>query len=277
MTVEDPMPPELAASVNKPSAARVYDWYLGGGHHWAVDREFGKKIESILPDVKMYAVENRRFLDRAVRYCLQQGVRQFVDIGSGLPSAGNVHEIAETVAPGEVSVVYVDNEPIAHGHSKLILERGGDTARHRAVQADLLEHENLWQQVLDTGVIDPSKPVALLIVAVLHFVKDTKGPDEHLAFYRDQLPPGSFLVMSHFSNEDVDESGAEAHRNLEDFYENTTNPGQLRGRDEFRRFFGDFEIVEPGITYTPEWRPVGPEEFEGPPASARIIAGVARK
>lgn len=277
MTVEEPLPPELAASVNKPSAARVYDWYLGGGHHWAVDREFGRKIESILPDVKMYAIENRRFLNRAVRYCLRQGIRQFVDIGSGLPSAGNVHEIAEEEVPGEVSVVYVDNEPIAHGYSTMILDRKGDPRRHRALRADLLEHDDLWQQVLDTGVIDPEQPIALLVVAVLHFVKDTHEPYEHLAYYRDQLPAGSMLVLSHFSNEDVDAAGAEAHHALEEFYENTTNPGQLRGRAEFARFFGDFPLVEPGITYTPAWLPDSEDEFDGPPAAARIIAGVARK
>jgi O-methyltransferase involved in polyketide biosynthesis len=275
------LPPQLVESVHRPSAARVYDYLIGGGHHFAVDREFAEaKLKRIIPNIADYAIANRQFLGRAVRHAVRSGYRQFVDIGSGLPSGGNVHEIADREAPGECSVVYVDNEPIAHAYGQLILERKGDPARHRALQGDLLDYRRLWRQVQDTGVIDLDRPVVLLIVAVLHFVKDTAGPDAALAFYRDELPPGSALVLSSMTNEDpANEHEAEALSKLVAFYEETTNPGQLRTRAEFSRFFGDFELVEPGLVYAPAWHPAYSAAvlFGDDPSASRILAGMARK
>lgn len=275
------LPSDLAESVHRPSAARVYDYLIGGGHHFAVDREFAEtKLKRIIPNIADYALANRQFLGRAVRQAVRSGYRQFVDIGSGLPSGGNVHEIADEEAPGECSVIYIDNEPIAHAYGQLILERKGDPRRHRALRADLLDYQRLWRQVQDSGVIDLDRPVVLLIVAVLHFVKDSENPDAALDYYRDQLPPGSALVLSSMTNEDpANEAEAEALRKLVAFYEETTNPGQLRTRAEFGRFFGDFEMLEPGLVYAPAWHPEHGAAvlFRGDPSASRILAGMARK
>lgn len=267
----------LEDSMGNPSVARVYDWYLNGGHHWEVDRQLGKRVESILPDVKMYALENRRFLQRAVAHFARQGVTQFVDIGSGLPSRGNVHEIAEHHLPGQARVVYIDKEPVACAHGTLILEQTGDPTRHQALEANLLEPEQLWQRVLDTGVINPERPIALLIVAVLHFVKDTADPDAAVAYLRDRLPPGSFIALSHFTGDDcVTDEEVQAHNTLVEFYERSSDPGQLRSRDEFTRFFGGLPLIDPGIVYTPQWRPDPSSAAIDRPSAARILAGAAQ-
>jgi O-methyltransferase involved in polyketide biosynthesis len=281
MSEDEPfIPPAIAASLDRPSAARVYDYWLGGSHNYAIDREFSANtIEAILPQIPMYARENRKALQRAVRYALDLGIRQFVDLGCGLPTAGHVHEIADAHSPGEAKVVYVDNEPIAAAHAEqILLAADADPDRHRALHGDLLAARELWPRILATGVIDPAQPVALLLVAVLHFCKDDVHPHEVMDFYRSQLAPGSLLVASHFSSEDIETPEEHAaHEALVDAYERTTNPGQLRSRAEFGAFFGDFEVSEPGIVYTPAWRPDNPRDYEGRPAASRVLFAVARK
>lgn len=269
---------KLANSVDKPSAARIYDYFIGGEHNFAIDQQFAEGLRSRIPRIGDYARECRLFMGRAVRRAAAEGHTQFVDIGSGLPTAGSVHEIADEVRPQrDTHVVYIDNEPIAFAHAELLLDDLADAARHRAVYADMLDPVNLWQQVGDTGVIDLRRPVVLLVSAVLHFVKDEARPEEALAFYRSQLPSGSWLVLSQMSDEDpADEQEAEALRQLEEVYENTTNPGQLRTREEFSRFFGDLEMVEPGLVWAPAWYPDGKTLF-AQDSKSRIIAGVARK
>lgn len=269
---------KLANSVDKPSAARIYDYFIGGEHNFAIDQQFAEGLRSRIPRIGDYARECRLFMGRAVRRAAAEGHTQFVDIGSGLPTAGSVHEIADEVRPQrDTHVVYIDNEPIAFAHAELLLDDLADAARHRAVYADMLDPVNLWQQVGDTGVIDLRRPVVLLVSAVLHFVKDEARPEEALAFYRSHLPSGSWLVLSQMSDEDpADEQEAEALRQLEEVYENTTNPGQLRTREEFSRFFGDLEMVEPGLVWAPAWYPDGKTLF-AQDSKSRIIAGVARK
>lgn len=268
---------QLDSSLSKPSAARIYNWFLGGWTNYAIDREFGRRIQSILPNVKMYAQENRRFLDRAVRYCVQQGVRQFVDIGSGIPAGSHVHEIVDELAPGQARVVYIDKDPIAYAYMEQMLEKSGDPLRQYALHADMLDAQGLWQKVIDSRIIDISEPVALLIVAVLHFIKDDQDPITPLAFYRKVLPPGSFLVMSHFTDDDcTTDEEIEAHRKLVEYYEQSNDQGQLRSRAQFRAMFGGYRIVPPGIVYTPQWRPAS-GRHHGRPSTARILAGVAQK
>jgi S-adenosyl methyltransferase len=270
----------LADSVSKPSAARVYDYLIGGGHCFAIDREFAEtKLRPLLPRVGDYAAENRLWMARVVRWAVGQGYRQFVDIGSGLPSAGNVHEIADECRPErDVTVVYIDNEPVAHAHGQLILEENGDPRRHAALRADLLDSRGLWRQVVESGLIDLGEPVVLLVAAVLHFVKDERDPDVHLDYYRDQMPGQSLLALSTMTNENpTSEEEAEALRRLVAFYEETTNPGQLRTHGEFVRFFGDWQLLPPGLVYVPDWYPDGNTRFSGEPSAARILGGVARK
>lgn len=279
MAADDKVLRAVADSIDKPSAARVYDYFIGGNHHYAIDEEFGNKVAARLPIIPRAAVACRQFLGRAVRYCAQAGLTQFVDIGSGLPTAGNVHEVADEARPQQdTRVVYIDNEPIALAHSQILLADSADPKRHKAIAADLLQPRDLWQRVVETGIIDVDQPVVLVINAVMHFVKDEQGPDEVLAFYRKVLAPGSMLVMCQVTNENpVDEDERQALLDLAEYYEGTTNPGQLRTSEEFRRFFGDWEMVEPGLVYAPAWHPVEGTEFAEEPSKSRIIAGVARK
>lgn len=279
MVADDEVLRAVQDSLDKPSAARVYDYFIGGTHHYAIDVEFAERLAARLPLIPRSAVTLRQFLGRAVRHCAEAGMTQFVDIGSGLPTAGNVHEVADETRPQhDTHVVYIDNEPIALAHSQILLADTADPERHVAIAGDLLQPRDLWKRVLETGIIDPEQPIVLLINAVLHFVKDERGPDEALAFYREQAAPGSMLVLSQATNENpADEEERQALLDLAEFYESTTNPGQLRTSEEFSRFFGDWEMVEPGLVYAPAWHPVARQAFVDEPSKSRIIGGVARK
>ncbi|SFS30794.1 SAM-dependent methyltransferase [Saccharopolyspora flava] len=255
--------------LDKPSAARCYDFYLGGAHNFAADRELGKKVLEVVPNVKEVALNNRAFLRRAVRYCLDQGIRQFLDIGSGIPTAGNVHEIVHAVDP-QARVVYVDNEPVAVAHSRSILD-GNDNAT--IVQADLLDVPGVLEAPETQRMLDFSQPVAVMMVALLHFVPESARPREIIRQYHDKLAPGSFLGFSHVTGEEFPE-GVQGLVNL---YENSTNPVTLRTRTEVAELVSDFELVEPGVVYVPEWRPDSPEDVGDRPEESIVYGLVGRK
>lgn len=269
----------LRESENRPSEARVYDYFLGGAANFAVDREFAEAQIAKYPDMPMIASENRRFLHRAVRYLAEHGIRQFVDVGSGVPTEGNVHQIAEEVLPGQCRVVYLDRDPIAHAHAQILLREDGDHARHRALRADLLDTQDLWRQVNATGLIDFSEPVALLIVAVLHFIKDDRQPQRAVEFLREKLAPGSYLVISHASGEDLSAGQQTAAERVRSDYESqAANPGVFRRREQILEFFGGWPLLPPGLVWTPEWHDENfVSGFTDDPARAFILAGVARK
>ncbi|OXM74177.1 MULTISPECIES: SAM-dependent methyltransferase [Amycolatopsis] len=279
MAADDEVLRAVEGSLDRPSAARVYDYFIGGNHNYAIDRAFGDKVRARLPLIPDSAVACRQFLGRAVRYASKAGIRQYVDIGSGLPTAGNVHEVADEARPErDTTVVYIDNEPIALAHSQLLLADTADPDRHRAIAGDLLEPIDLWERVGETGVIDFDEPVALVINAVLHFIKDEQRPHPALDFYRDQLAPGSYLIMCQLTDENpADDEERRALDDLKAYYETTTNPGQYRSREEFLKFYGDFELVEPGLVYAPEWHPDEHALFAEAPSKSRILAAVARK
>ncbi|GAB3490578.1 SAM-dependent methyltransferase [Amycolatopsis cihanbeyliensis] len=261
--------------LDRPSPGRVYDFLLGGTNNYAVDREFAKAQLEVAPGMRDFARANRAFLGRAVRYAMGAGVRQFVDLGSGLPTQGNVHEVADEVAPGEARVVYVDNEPIAHAHARILLEDTADPARHRALHGDFFDRDRLWRQVLDQGVLDPDLPVCLLAVALLHFMPPEREPEHALAFYRDQLAPGSLLVLSHGSVAEADrQRQAEARKLGDNYAQRTRNPLHIRDRAEVTALFGDFELIEPGVVWLSEWRP---EDIERDATHSGALAGVARR
>ncbi|HJP74674.1 MAG TPA: SAM-dependent methyltransferase [Pseudonocardiaceae bacterium] len=269
----------LRESENLPSEARVYDYFLGGAANFEVDRAFAEAQIAKYPDMPMIASENRRFLHRAVRYLAEHGIRQFVDIGSGVPTEGNVHQIAEEVLPGQCRVVYLDRDPIAHAHAQILLREDGDHARHRALRADLLDTQDLWRQVNATGLIDFSEPVALLIVAVLHFIKDDRDPQQAVEFLRSKLAPGSYLVISHASGEDLSAGQQTAAERVRSDYESqAANPGVFRRRERIQEFFGGWPLLPPGLVWTPEWHDDSfVSGFTDDPARAFILAGVARK
>ncbi|WAL67973.1 SAM-dependent methyltransferase [Amycolatopsis cynarae] len=268
-----------------PSVARVYDYYLGGTSNWAIDREFGAKALAAFPFVRPAAKANRQFLHRVVRYLAKSGIRQFVDLGSGIPTMGPTHVVADRVNP-ESAVVYVDNEPVAVAHSQVLLERDGDPARHAAINGDLRDPEGLWERIAETGVIDFSEPVALLMIAVLHVQQlDADGVDQTpdiLARYRTLLTPGSYLAISHGSSDGVPGQRALDMANFARMYEQSSTPVRWRPRAEIDLLFGDLEMVPPGTTWTPLWHPEESTadspviDFDSPEDSV-VWAGVARK
>jgi O-methyltransferase involved in polyketide biosynthesis len=279
MPDDDEVLTELEISVDRPSAARVYDYFLGGTHNYAIDRQFAERILDRVPIFADMALTCRQFLGRAVRFCAAAGVRQFVDIGSGLPTQGNVHEVADETRPEHDSrVVYVDNEPIALAHSQVLLAETADPNRHCAIAGDLLKPFDLWDRVLETGVINHREPIAVVINAVLHFVNDEDRPHEVVAYYREQVVPGSMLVLSHITTQNPsNEDEKRAMREVQARYEATTNPGQGRTTEEFAAFFGDWVVEEPGVVYAPAWQPDSHTISVDKPGRTHVLAGVARK
>jgi hypothetical protein len=281
---DDPFPP-LGIDLSKPSVARIYDYFLGGTANWTIDREFADKIIASFPLVRPIALANRLFLHRAVRHLVGLGVRQFVDIGAGVPTMGHTHAVADELS-SDSRVVYIDSEPVAVAHSTILLEQHGDLARHAAIQGDLRDPDGLWERVAETGIIDFSQPIGLLTIAVLHFAQP--GPDgvdlgpNVLARYRELLPSGSYLALSHASVDGAAPDAAAGMNALKASYDKAGNPVIWRTKDEVRELFGDFELLEPGIDWTPAWHPEesGPNaplvELASPNESA-VLAGIGRK
>ncbi len=238
-------PPGL--DLTRPSPARVYDFYLGGFHNFAVDREMGLKALQMWPELPQIMRANRAFLRRAVTYLAGQGVRQFLDIGSGIPTVDNVHTVAQEVAP-DARVVYVDIDPVAVAHSQAILEGDPRTA---VVLGDLRRPEEVLQAPALTGLLDLDQPVALLMVALLHFIPDEDDPRAVIARYREALAPGSYLVVSHASHDGQPER-TQSHQGL---YQRAGTPMTMRSRARIAEFFDGFELVDPGLVYLLEWHP----------------------
>lgn len=283
-------PDAPVCDLDRPNVARVDNYYLGGNQNWAIDREFGKTVLNHFPRMRSIAMANRLFAARAIRHLARQGITQFVDVGCGMPSIGNAHEIANEI-DSRSRVVYLDNEPVAVAHSQLLLERNGDPARHVALNADLRRPEELWERVDDTGVLDLTAPLALLATSVLHMRQP--GPDgvdiggPALARCRELLPAGSFLVLSHLTDDGVPEHSRSQLATLKKLYDTQSSPLILRSAEEVRALFGDFDLVSPGLVWTPEWRPgrcglddpartVATIEFDTPGESV-IRAGVGKK
>ncbi|MBB4686519.1 SAM-dependent methyltransferase [Amycolatopsis jiangsuensis] len=273
-----PRAPE-GVDTEKPSAARVYDWFLGGKQNWAVDREFGKRIEQQWPLVRPGSKQNREFMNRVVRAALDEGIRQFVDLGSGVPTAGNVHEVieAELDEDDEATVVYVDYEPVAVAHATLILEDEAATDWAGIVQADVRDAKAVLRHPRTLELIDFDQPVCLMMMAVLHFVGPDDGPDELVAAYRDALAPGSWLAISQMTEGEGSGPALEGLRWFVEQYRKTSNPVWLRERDEVVPFFGGWPLLEPGIQHLPDWRPERTLNAVEAEATPFAWCGVARK
>lgn len=270
-SVADQAPiPEIDTS--KPHPARMYDCYLGGKDNFAADREAVEKIEAAFPSIRTTARENRWFLARAVRYLAEEaGIRQFLDIGTGLPSAGNVHEVAQSVAPSS-RVVYADNDPLVMAHARALLTSAPE-GRTAYIHADLRDPEAILSHPVIREVLDFTQPVALMLVAVLQFIHDEDNPREIIRTLVDALPPGSYLVASQVSGEHDPEGTAAAVRT----YRERGIPNQPRDSDEFARLaFTGLDLVPPGVVLVSEWR----RDRPGPlptPAEVSFYGGVARK
>ncbi|GGL02414.1 SAM-dependent methyltransferase [Streptomyces flaveus] len=256
--------------ISVPSVSRIYDYYLGGSHNFDIDREAARKAMEFMPGLPKIMQANRAFLRRAVRFAADEGITQFLDIGSGIPTFGNVHEVAQSASP-EARVLYVDNDPVAVAHSEAVLEgnEGADV-----VAADLRKPQEILASSQFERLIDQNRPVALLLVAILHFVEDEDGPYEAVAQLRDALAPGSLLVVTHASYEGIPLPPERAEGAV-DVYKDIRNPLIMRSRDEIARFFEGYDMVEPGLVPMPEWRPDTALEDEDPYAYSGF-AGVGR-
>jgi hypothetical protein len=245
----------------------MYDYYLGGSHNFAVDRELAAQVFEAWPDMPRAAQANRAFLRRAVRFLAAQGVWQFLDIGSGIPTVGNVHEVAQAATP-DARVVYVDTDPVAVTHSRSLLAGDEQTS---VVEADGRHPAELLANPAVTALLDLSEPVGLLMVALLHFVLDEEDPRGILAGYAAGLAPGSWLVVSHGSTDT-----APGVATMETLYEQTATPIQMRSRAELATLLEDVELVEPGVEFLPAWRPDHPDDVGEDPSWASSYGAVGR-
>lgn len=256
---------------DRPSIARMYDYWLGGFHNFEVDRAAAERATSVWPDMPLVLRANRGFLRRAVQFLVAQGIDQFLDVGSGIPTVGSVHEIAQQGNPS-ARVIYVDIDPVAVTHSRTILR---DNPRATVIQADARQPEQILQEAEASGLLDLDRPVGILVVSVLHFVTDDAEAYGAVGALRGAAAPGSYLAISHGSGEGMP---PEAQEQVVRVTRATPTPMKYRSRADISRFFEGFELVEPGLAYVPSWRPEGPGDLlVDEPERCLGYAGVGRK
>jgi SAM-dependent methyltransferase len=259
----------------KPSVSRVYDFMLGGKDNYEVDRQVAQMALQVAPDAREAALANREFLGRVVRYLAREaGIRQFLDIGSGLPTQGNVHEIAQSVAPGS-RVVYVDHDPIVLVHGRALLAVDHSTT---VVNADIRQASAILDHPDVTELIDFSEPVGLLLFGILHHLADDENPGAIATGIVERLAPGSHLAISHFHNPmqahpEVSAQAFEAER----IFNQTMGTGRWRTHDEISAFFDGLELVEPGLVPLPEWRPDSDDQAKPGITYHTFVGGLGRK
>jgi hypothetical protein len=248
--------------------ARVYDYWLGGKDNFAVDREVGDKVLQVHPETVLSVQANRRFLARAVRYlAAEEGIRQFLDVGTGLPSANNTHEVAQSIIP-QAQVVYVDNDPIVLAHARALLTSSPE-GRTGYLDADIRDPDAILAGA--ARLLDFTKPVGVMLVAVLHMLRDDEAPQAIVDRFMAAAPPGSFLVISHLASDVQQDTMAEMGRRLN---ESMTQQFTMRTRAAVTSFFDGLTLAEPGVVLTHEWRSDSPEDAKAPGV---LWAGVARK
>lgn len=251
----------------KPSVARLYDYLLGGKDNFAVDRAAAEQVVAAIPNAREAAQENRAFMRRAVRYMAAQGIRQFIDIGSGLPTVGNTHEIAQEVAP-DARVVYIDNDPVVLTHGGAIL---ATDPRTTVVTADMHSPAEVLANPQTTELIDFAEPVGVLLIAMVHFLTLEERP-RVMGQMHDALASGSHIAITHITG---DGKPAESVEEVEAVYAATRWPAYFRTREEIRGFFDGYELVDPGLVLLHDWRP-DPKD-PGPAPTGWLYGGVGRK
>jgi hypothetical protein len=264
----DWVPPGV--DTRRANIARVYDYLLGGSHNFLAGQDVGRALAAVEPAVRAIARANRAFLGRAVRFLSDAGIRQFLDIGSGIPAGGNVHEVAQRADRGS-RVVYADIDPVAIAHSRTILAGRQNAA---IIEADLREPEKILNHDDTRRLIDFGRPAGLLLVSVLHYIADADNPRGVMATLRDALAPGSYLVLCHAT----DESEPTVVQAAEKVYNRSVaTQAHVRSRPEILRFFDGFDLVDPGLVYIPQWRPDSPGDVPSDPSKFGALVGVARK
>ncbi|MBM9507137.1 SAM-dependent methyltransferase [Actinacidiphila acididurans] len=260
--------PAEEIDTSRPHPARMYDYFLGGRDNYEVDREAAHRVLEVVPDVVDGARANREFLRRAVRYLAHSGIRQIIDIGTGIPTSPNTHEIAHEVSR-DVRVAYIDNDPIVARHADARLLGTGNTGFFLGDMRDpssILEHPTIDR------LIDVKEPIALLLVSVLHFVPDDEDPAGMIAAYRDALPAGSLLVLSHATADFHQDVAAD----VLEVYKKATASLTARTHAEVLALFDGFELVEPGLVQVPLWRPDGPAPSEEYLRKVGVYGGIGR-
>jgi hypothetical protein len=243
-----PRRPSGRVNLQQPNSARMYDYLLGGSANFAVDRDAADEMQQIFPDSAHYCRCNRSFLGRVVRYLVQQGISQFLDLGSGIPTVGNVHEIAHERNP-DARIAYVDHEPVAVQHARQLL---GDEERRVTVnEVDIRDPEAVLNAPGVRELLDFSRPIGLLAVGILPFVLGDEAAAV-MAYYRDRLPAGSYAAVSHVSRMSMTEEQIEA---VMEIMKRTPTPEQHRTPEEIRALLDGYTLVEPGLVPVPRWRP----------------------
>lgn len=276
MSEDDPLASGKYADfdISKPNVARVYDAMLGGKDNFAADREFLAKVLQSLPTAPLGAIANRQFLRRVVQYLVvEAGVTQFLDFGSGLPTQGNVSEVAHQSNPG-ARVVHVDNDPVVYTHSKALL---ADAKTTEFVLGDVCAPAEILAHPDVRSMIDFEHPVGLLFFAVLHHVQDEAHPDRIVAEYRDAVPGGSYLAISSLRLPGPETPDLRAFTINAEKNSGPLGPMRWRDEDEIRSWFGDWELIPPGLVPLGDWRPSAQGGAAAPGLQESFLGGVARK
>ncbi|MCW3839828.1 SAM-dependent methyltransferase [Micromonospora yasonensis] len=252
------------------SPARMYDALLGGSHNFEVDRRAAAQAVAMVPDLPLVALSNRAFLRRAVRHLAAAGIRQFIDIGSGIPTVGSTHELAQAVAP-DSRVVYVDIDPVAVSQSRAIL---GDDPHTTVIEGDLRAADRILADNRLRALIDLDQPVGVLLVAVLHLLTDADDPGGAVASLRDAIAPGSYLAISHLTSTLRPDDAAQLATHAA---ERSRVPIIFRSRPEITAFFTGLTVVEPGVVELPAWRPETPDDLHEEQGRSLGLAGVGRR
>jgi hypothetical protein len=259
--------------IERPSVARMYDYYLGGSHNFAADRVLAEETMRVWPDAPHVVRANRSFMHRAVAHLSSIGVDQFLDLGSGIPTGGNVHDVSHTMNPA-ARTVYVDSDPVAIAHSTVLLER---VPYATVIHADLRDPDEILQNPILTNHLDLSRPVAVLLVSVLPFVLDVDDPIGIVGAYRDATVPGSYLVISH----GISDYKPDAVRKVEHLYSRSSQPGTFRNRQQILDLIPGYELIEPGLVDIIHWRPdplaTQSDPLDGDVARYSMLAAVGRR
>lgn len=257
--------------LDKPNSARIYDYLLGGYHNFKIDRLAAERVIQIYPDARLATHACRAFLRRVVRFLVGQGIDQFLDLGSGIPTVGNVHEVAQEANPA-ARIVYVDIDPVAVAHSKAMLK---DNPNATAIQADVRWPEEILNHAEVKGLLDFSQPVALLLLLILHAIPNDEEAYSTVGTLRDALAPGSYMAISHGTRDNAPSGVIEQ---MERLSAATSTPSKYRSQVYVQQFFQGLELVEPGLVYLPLWRPEGPDDvFLDEPERTLAFGGVGRK
>jgi S-adenosyl methyltransferase len=257
--------PMLGFDPSVPSPARMYDYYLGGKDNFPADREAAELALSVVPFGREVARANRQFMVRAVQFMARSGIDQFIDLGTGLPTKPNVHEVARELLP-DARVVYVDNDPMVCAHAGALLTTNDGIA---AIRGDIRAPQAVLDDPVTRALIDFARPVAVLFVAVLHFLTDEDRPWEQVAAFRWRMTSGSMLAVSHIT---ADDTPLDVQATIQAVYAEASAPAVFRTRRDIETFFGGLDLAEPGLVEVGAWRSLR----SSPPAPLRFLGGVAR-